>query len=696
MNLRRIAVVFAASLSACGGAEPAPVKPPTTASTLPQPAALPSSSSAKPPPRADASLLPRKTIFGNPERALLRVSPDGKQLAWLAPKDGVLNVWVAPTSDPTKARAVSDERVRPVPGFSWAFDSAHILYSVDKNGDENAHVYSIDVAKGTAKDLTPFEKIQGRLDELSDRFPSVAVVGINDRDPKYHDLYRVDLVTGQRTLLQKNEDYAGFALDSTFKVRFAEKQRPDGGLDVLVPDGKGGFAPFQTIPYEDSLTTNLFGIDHAGTVYFRDSRGRDTGALVTLDPKTKQTHVLAEDPRADVGGVLTSPADEHVQAAAFDYERRTWKVLDKSIEPDMAYLKTVVDGDVDVLSRSHDDKTWTVAYVVSDGPVRYYLYDRAKKQAKFLFTNRPLLESAKLAKMYPVMIPSRDSKTLVSYLSLPPSLDAGGKPSRPLPLVLSVHGGPWGRDGWGLNAMHQWLTSRGYAVLSVNFRGSTGFGKAFVNAGDREWAAKMHDDLIDAVEWAAKEKIAERDRVAIMGGSYGGYATLVGLTFTPDVFACGVDIVGPANLNTLLATIPPYWAPMFEMFAKRVGDPRTDDGKKFLVERSPLSRVGAIKKPLLIGQGANDPRVKQAESDQIVNAMKSKNLPVSYVLFPDEGHGFARPENRLAFFAVAEIFLAAHLGGVYQPVGGDFEGASITVPEGAAHIPGLAEALPKK
>jgi dipeptidyl aminopeptidase/acylaminoacyl peptidase len=335
--------------------------------------------------------------------------------------------------------------------------------------------------------------------------------------------------------------------------------------------------------------------------------------------------------------------------------------------------------------------------VVSDGPVRYYLYDRKKKAATFLFSNRPALDDAKLAKMHPVVIPARDGKSLVSYLSLPPASDAEGtgKPSAPLPMVLLVHGGPWARDSWGFNSTHQWLATRGYAVLSVNYRGSTGFGKGFVNAGDKEWAGKMHDDLLDAVEWAAKSGIADRQRVAIMGGSYGGYATLVGLTFTPEVFACGVDIVGPSNLNTLLASIPPYWAPLLETFARRVGDLRTEEGKKLLEARSPLSRVSAIARPLLIGQGANDPRVKQAESDQIVQAMKAKGLPVTYAVFPDEGHGFQRPENRIAFFAVAETFLAQHLGGVYQPIGSDFAHASIQVPAGADHVPGLAEALPK-
>jgi dipeptidyl aminopeptidase/acylaminoacyl peptidase len=348
-----------------------------------------------------------------------------------------------------------------------------------------------------------------------------------------------------------------------------------------------------------------------------------------------------------------------------------------------------------VASRTQDDKWWIVQFVVSDGPTRFYLWDRAKKAATFLFTNSKALESAKLQKQHSAVIKAKDGLDLVAYYTLPhdADADADGKADKPAPLVLFVHGGPWARDHWGLNRSHQWLASRGYAVLSVNYRGSTGFGKKFVNAADREWAGKMHDDLLDAVDWAVAQKITTPDKVAIMGGSYGGYATLVGLSFTPERFACGVDIVGPSNLVTLLSTIPPYWEAELEQFTKRVGDHRTEEGKKFLLERSPLTRANAIKRPLLIGQGANDPRVKQAESDQIVKAMQGSKVPVTYVLYPDEGHGFARPENRTSFNAVAEIFLAQCLGGPYQPVGDDFKGASIQVPAGKEHVHGLAALL---
>jgi len=348
---------------------------------------------------------------------------------------------------------------------------------------------------------------------------------------------------------------------------------------------------------------------------------------------------------------------------------------------DLDYLKNLVDGEMSLLQRTDDDGHWIIVFDAPDQSLKYYDYNRDKKEASLILSAIPKLDEVQLAKTYPLEIKSRDGLTLVSYLTLPYHVDNEGKPKEPLPMVLLVHGGPWGRDVYGFNSIHQWLANRGYAVLSVNFRGSTGFGKNFINIAAHEWAGKMHDDLIDAVNWSIAEKVAVKDKIAIMGGSYGGYATLVGLTFTPDVFACGVDIVGPSNLNTLLNTIPPYWKSFRDVFVMHIGDPDTEEGKALLAERSPLSRVEAISKPLLIGQGANDPRVNQAESDQIVTAMKEKNIPVTYVLYPDEGHGFARPENNLSFFAVTEIFLAKHLGGSAQDVGNDFEGSSIKIVE---------------
>ncbi|HOU41361.1 MAG TPA: S9 family peptidase, partial [Promineifilum sp.] len=387
----------------------------------------------------------------------------------------------------------------------------------------------------------------------------------------------------------------------------------------------------------------------------------------------------------------------HVQAVAFNYERKHWQVLDPVIAADLDYLAGVADGEVEITSRSLDDQYWLVANVVDDGPARYYLYDRAAGTAEFLFTNRAELEGLPLAKMRPAVVPARDGLNLVVYYTLPPDSDSDGDgiPDAPRPMVFLPHGGPWGRDAWGFHGWHQWLANRGYAVLSVNFRSSTGFGKAFTNAGDFEWGGKILADQQDGVQWAIAQGIADPARVAVMGGSFGGFSTLAGLTFYPEVFACRVDIVGPSNLITLLETIPPYWQPMIELFTTRVGDHRTEAGRALLRAHSPLTYVDRIVRPLLIAQGANDPRVKQAESDQIVSAMQARGIPVAYALYPDEGHGFARPENNLSFAALAEAFLARCLGGRAEPIGDDLAGSSLTVPVGAEEVPGLAAALAK-
>jgi len=658
-------------------------------------------------------IIAREVLFGNPDKVSLRVSPDGAKISYRAPRDGVMNVWVAPADDPSAAVCVTDDRLRGIRIYFWAYTSEHIVYLQDVGGDENWQVHAVHVATKEDRNLTPFEEIldpngqpltgpdgkklkpQAQIQEVSHKFRDEILIGLNNRDPQYHDIHRLNLLTGEIKLLQRNDEFAGFQTDDDYRVRYAMKMTPDGGNELFVPEGDG-WKPFDKIPMEDMMTTGPVGFDKTGQVlYMIDSRGRDTAALTSIDLQTAEKKTLFEDPRADVSGIMMHPTEKTIEAVASEYMRIEWKILDPSVQPDISYLKTVADGDMDVIGRSLDDKTWAVQFVMDNGPVRYYLYDRTAKNARFLFTNRKRLEELTLSKMHPVSVDARDGLNLICYLTLPywTDTDDDGRPAEPLPLVLWVHGGPWARDSWGYDPFHQWLANRGYAVLSVNYRGSTGFGKRFTNAGNLEWASKMHSDLIDAVRWAVEHKIADKNKVAISGGSYGGYATLVGLTFTPDVFACGVDLVGPSNLQTLLETIPPYWAPMLTVFTSRVGDHRTEEGRQFLAARSPLTYVDRIKKPLLIGQGANDPRVKQSEADQIVKAMQEKNIPVTYVLYPDEGHGFARPENNLSFCAVADLFLAEHLGGRSEPIGTDFKGSSITVPTGAEQIPTLKDAL---
>ncbi|MBA2239600.1 MAG: S9 family peptidase [Lysobacter sp.] len=646
---------------------------------------------------ADVELIPRDALFGNPERSLVMISPDGRTLSWIAPVDGVMNVWVAPADKPSQGRAITSDAARGIRNYFWSYLPGTLLYLRDTGGDEDFHLFSVDIETGKTTDLTPFAKTTAQVVGASHANPQSILVGMNDRDPKWHDLYRVDLASGERTLLEKNDDeIGGYLADDSFTVRFATRARPDGGQDVLKPDGKGGWELYSAIPFEDSLTTEAAGLTTDGsTLYMRDSRDRDTAALYAVDVSSGERKLVLEDARADVGNALVHPTTGIVQAASIDYLREEWTALDPAIEGDLKKLQAIGPGEVGVNARTHDDKTWIVTYSAAEAPVVYYHYDRADggKLTK-LFSARPKLDGKPLVPQWPQEITSRDGKTLVSYLTLPGSADPDndGKADAAVPMVLLVHGGPWARDSYGYSPYAQWLANRGYASLAVNFRGSTGFGKAFTNAGNGEWAGKMHDDLLDAVQWAVGQGVTTQDQVAIMGGSYGGYATLAGLTFTPETFKCGVDIVGPSNLNTLLSTVPPYWASFYEQLTRRMGDPRTEDGKKWLKERSPLSRADRITKPLLIGQGANDPRVKQDESDQIVKAMTANDIPVTYVLFPDEGHGFARQENSKAFNAVAEGFLGQCLGGRAEPIG-DFAGSSISVPTGADGVPGLAEAL---
>jgi dipeptidyl aminopeptidase/acylaminoacyl peptidase len=614
--------------------------------------------SAAPPP-----LIPRELLFGNPERLEPRISPDGRRLAYVAPDEGVLNVWVR-TIGKNDDRVVTRDRERGIRIQFWAPDSERLLYIQDKDGDENWHLYGVDLKTLETRDLTPFPGVQARVVAIEPSIPGEILVGINDRNPEVHDVHRLDLKTGKLTLEVRNDQgFAGYLADHALKVRAATRATPEGGVELHVRDTAE--APWRvraSWSREDALTSepHSFTPDNRG-LYVVSSAGTDTSELRELDLAGQGEKVLARDAEVDVDGVVLHPVKHTVQAVRFNKERVAWTVLDPAVGEDFAAIGRAQRGDFDLIGRDLADATWLVRFITDDGPVRYYSYDRRERRADLLFSARPALEKVTLAQMKPVRLEARDGLPLRGYLTLPPGSEGKG-----LPLVLLVHGGPWHRDSWGYEPEAQWLANRGYAVLQINFRGSTGYGKAFINAGDREWGGKMQDDLTDAVRWAIQEKLADPGRVAIMGGSYGGYATLAGMAFTPDLFACGVDIVGPSNLLTLLNSIPPYWKPIQSLFHARVGHPQKD--AEFLKSRSPLTLAERIEKPLLIGQGANDPRVKKAESLQIVEALKKKNKPVEYVEYADEGHGFARPENRLDFYSKAESFLARHLGGRQEPL----------------------------
>jgi len=610
-------------------------------------------------------LIPRSVLFGNPERTSPRISPDGTRLAWIAPRDGVLNVWVAPTGpdgvDWAAAQAITEDTDRGVRVFGWARDARHVLYLQDVGGDENWRLYDVDLVTMERRDLTPFEGIHANIIATSKRRPDEVLVGINADNPQFHDVYRLDLSTGSLVKEIANPGYAGWVADEDLVVRGTLAPQPDGSFDVLVRDSaEADWRLLLTIPAEDVTSSDILSFSGDGTSLLMISAAdANTGRLTTIDLASGESSVLASDPVADVAGAMLHPDTREPQIVMFLKDRMSYTVLDPSVEEDLKAVRALHPGDPIFAGRDDADQTWLIGFTNDDGPVPYFMYDRATRSGRFLFEHQPALSAYELAPMEPFSFTARDGLEVHGYVTFPPGLGRSG-----LPAVLNVHGGPQVRDTWGYDAEAQWLANRGYLCVQVNYRGSTGYGKSFVAAGDREWGGKMHDDLVDAVSYVAAHGWADPSRVAIYGGSYGGYAALVGAAFTPDVFRCAVDIVGPSNLKTLLETIPPYWAPAKAQLYRRVGDPEKD--VDFLWSRSPLSRARDIRIPLLIAQGANDPRVKQAESEQIVAALKDAGIDYEYMLFPDEGHGFAKPENRIKFYTTAERFLARYLGGRFE------------------------------
>jgi dipeptidyl aminopeptidase/acylaminoacyl peptidase len=607
-------------------------------------------------------LIPAAVLFGNPERVSPRLSPDGTRLAWIAPHDGILNVWVAPAGDDgidwSQARLVTDDSDRGIRTFAWAHDGRHLLYQQDAGGDENWHLHDVDLQTMQHRDLTPFDGVQAQLIGMERKFPTQLLIGLNKDNPQLHDVYQLELVTGELVREVQNPGFVGWVADAQLVVRAAVAPQPDGGLVLLVrSDGTDDWRQLLAIPADDALSTAPVAFSEDGTSLLAvSSVGAETSRLVRIDVATGASTVLAEEPGADVSDVRLDPDTRQPQIVTLLRDRSQYRVLDPSVADDLQAIRALHPGDPVFVGGDDADATWLVAFTNDAGPIPYFAYDRARRAGRFLFEHQPALSRYELAPMEPFLFTARDGLTIHGYATFPPG---GGRAG--LPTVLNVHGGPWVRDVWGYDPTAQWLANRGYLCVQVNYRGSTGYGKSFAAAGDREWGARMHDDLIDAVAFITGQGWSDRRRVGIMGGSYGGYAALVGAAFTPDVFCCAVDIVGPSNLKTLIETIPEYWTPLIAQFHRRVGDPAAD--ADFLWSRSPLSRAADIRIPLLIAQGANDPRVKQAESEQIVAALEQAGVEHEYMLFPDEGHGFAKPENRLQFYAAAERFLARHLGG---------------------------------
>lgn len=609
-------------------------------------------------------LIPRDTLFGNPVKAAPRISPDGTRLAYIAPDEkNVLNVWVRTIGQEDDER-VTNDTYRGIRQYFWSEDGRRILYLQDTGGDENFHVYSTDLATKEVRDLTPFQGIRATNLETDKDRPNELLVGLNRRDRRVFDMYRVDLTTGAVVLDTENPgDVQGWLTDADFRIRGAVAVNPADGSTVLrvrsAPDQP--WRDLVTWPFLEQGGPVVFSKDGASLVV-ESTLGADTARVLRIDAATgKELEKIAANPKADAGAVMVHPDTYEVQAVSFNYLRNEWTILDPAIRGDFEAISKLQRGEYSITSRDRADRNWIVVFETDDGPVSWYHWNRETKKGTHLFVNRPELANYQLAKREPVVIKARDGFELVSYLTLPIGLEP-----KNLPLVLNVHGGPWARDSWGYDSEAQWLANRGYAVLQVNFRGSTGFGKKFLNAGNGEWGVgAMQHDLTDAVKWAIEKGIADPKKVCIYGGSYGGYATLAGMVFTPELYACGVDIVGPSNIRTLFESIPPYWETFKKILVLRVGEVEKDEALNRRI--SPLFHAQKIKAPLIVAQGANDPRVNIREADQIVAALREKEIPVTYVVYPDEGHGFARPDNRLDFYGRIDEFLASQLGGRAEP-----------------------------
>jgi dipeptidyl aminopeptidase/acylaminoacyl peptidase len=607
-------------------------------------------------------LIPREVLFGNPERTSPALSPDGARIGFVAPVDGVLNVWVGPADGSRAPVPVTADTDRGIRIWMFCHDDRHLVFGQDTAGDENWRLYLMDRDGGEPRLLTPGDGVQAQLLAHNRWHPDEVLVGLNADNPQLHDVHRLRLSTGELTKEVTNPGFAGWLIDSDLAVRGAYAMQPDGALDILLRDDAAAgtdaeWAPFLHVPPDDVLGTGVVSFSRDGrSVLLESSIDANAARLLRVDLATGEQQVIVADEEYDVSGVWLHPETLEPQAVVLTRERQEVQLLDGALAGDLERLRALGDGELGVSRSERSDTRWLVSMAPSDGPVAYYTYDRSDGSTTFLFHHQQALLGYELAAMEPFSFTARDGLRVHGYLTFPPGLPREG-----LPAILNVHGGPWVRDTWGYRPEAQWMANRGYLCVQVNYRGSTGYGKAFTNAGDRQWGAAMHDDLVDAVEHVVGQGWVDRDRVGIYGGSYGGYAALVGATFTPEVFRCAVDIVGPSNLITLIETVPEYWKPQIAIFHRRVGDPSAD--REFLWSRSPLSRVGDIRVPLLIAQGANDPRVKQAEAEQIVAALVEKGLPHEYLLFADEGHGFAKPQSRERFYAAAEPFLAEHLGG---------------------------------
>ena len=618
-------------------------------------------------------LIDREIFFDNPEIAGAQISPDGKYIAFRKPFKGTMNIWVKEADEPfEKARPLTNRTDRPIPGFFWSVDGKYILFTQDKGGDENFNVYAVNPAEIAAKDsevptarnLTDAKSVRAFIYGVPDSDPDVIYVGLNERDKAWHDVYKVKISTGERTLVTENKDrLQGVIFDNTDKMRLAIRSPQNGDTEILLLDGEKPRLIYSCSVFEECSPVR-FHKDNK-RVYLETNKGNpDLTQLILLDVAAGKEEIVESDPmkKVDFGGAAFSEVSDELVATTYTDDRIRYYFKNKDFEDAYKFVQSKLPNkDINFVSSTKDENLWLVSANSDTEPGEVYLFDRKNKKLTRQYSIREKLSRENLAPMKAVRYKSSDGLEVPAYLTLPK-----GVPAKNLPLVVNPHGGPWARSNWGYNSYAQFLANRGYAVLQPNFRASTGYGKKFLNAGNNEWGGKMQDDITWGVKYLVEQGIADPKRVGIMGGSYGGYAALAGVTYTPDLYAAAVAIVAPSSLKTLLESIPPYWEAGRVVFYKRMGDPNTPEGKAQMERQSPLTHAAKIKTPLLVVQGANDPRVNKRESDQIVIALRERNYPVEYLVAPDEGHGFARPVNNMAMIATAEKFLAKHLGGRFQ------------------------------
>ncbi|GAB3252733.1 S9 family peptidase [Larkinella harenae] len=615
-------------------------------------------------------LIDRQLIFGDPEITGAQLSPNGAYMSFIKPYKGTRNIWVKKRDEAfTDAKPITADTLRPINSYFWSRDGKYVLYVQDKGGNENYNIYAVNPAEAgqtvpKVRNLTDASGVRASIYRVPKTDPNTLYIGLNDRDKAWHDLYKLNLTTGEKTLVRKNTDrITGWFFDWDDKLRLATRTAPDGSSEIMRVD-EGTLTPiYSTSIFETSYPVG-FHKDNQRFYLVTNKDKADLQKLVLFDPVTKKEKNVESDPqkKVDFGSIVLSEVTREPIFTTYtdDRLRRYWK--DKAFEKDFPFILRELPGmDIHFISSTDDEQYWLLSATSDTDPGATFLFDRNTKELTFQYRPRPKLPINDLARMEAIRYKSSDGLEIPAFLTIPK-----GRDPHNLPLVVVPHGGPWGRDVWGYNALHQFLANRGYAVLSINFRASTGYGKKFLNAGNKQWGEKMQDDITWGVKYLINQGIADPKRVGIMGGSYGGYATLAGLAFTPDVYAAGVAIVAPSNIITLLNSIPPYWESVRKMFYERMGDPNTPEGKAQLMKQSPVNSADKIKTPLLVVQGANDPRVNKAESDQIVVALRDRGFPVEYLCAPDEGHGFARPVNNMAMLALAEKFLAKHLGGRFQ------------------------------